>query len=85
MTQKTSSCKSNWYLRVYAESVGRPQEKLRQLVFNDTIHKFQDLCNLGGDMSEEEILEGLLMLSTVKLSYDTQSYKIIDADVINIY
>ena len=44
----------------------------------------QDLCNFVGDTSEEEILEGLLMLSYVKLSYDTRSYKILDVDVINV-
>ena len=75
VAQKTSSCKSNWYLRVYAESIGRLQEKLCLSVFNNTIHKFQDLCNFK--------FQGLLMFSTVKFSYDTQSYRIIDVDVIN--
>ena len=35
-------------------------------------------------MSEEEILESLLMLISVELSYDTQSYKTVDVDIVNV-
>ena len=65
MSQKPSSCKSKWSLRLYVESVGSPQEKLRLSVFNDMMHKFQDVCGLDDDMSEEKIVEAILLLSTV--------------------
>ena len=84
MAQNPSRCKSQWFLRMYAEGVGQPQEKVRLSVFNNMVYKLQNYCKRPSTMSEDQLVEGILMLGSVNLTYDSQNNKLIDIEVLNI-
>ena len=82
MAQNPSRCKGQWFLQIYAEGVG--QEKVRLSVFNNMVYKLQNDCKLPSTMSEDQLVERILMLGSVNLTYDSQNNKLIDIEVLNI-
>ena len=84
MAQNPSRCKGQWFLQIYAEGVGQPQEKVRLSVFNNMVYKLQNYCKLPSTMSEDQLVERILMLGSVNLTYDSQNNKLIDIEVLNI-
>ena len=67
-----------WYMRIYVQGNGDTQQKLRLSVFNDGVKKFQILCNLLETPSEENLIESILELDTLTITYDSQTNKLID-------
>ena len=67
MSQNPSRCKGWWFLRTYAEGVGRPQENVHLSVFSDLLYKLQNYCELPSTMSEDQLVEGILMSGSVNL------------------
>lgn len=84
MAQNPSRCKGQWFLRIYAEGVGQPQEKVRLSVFNNIVYKLQNYCKLSSTMSDDQLVEGILMLGSVNLTYDSQNNKLIDVEVVDV-
>jgi hypothetical protein len=84
MSQKPGACKMQWYIRIYFEKVGVPEQRLRLTAFNDVSNKLLAICDLPQTSSEEELTEGILELDSVFISYDEQTNKLIDIDVIDI-
>jgi hypothetical protein len=88
---KTAKCpkspghaKEEWYVRIYFEKVGVPEQRLRLTAFNDVSIKLLAICDLPQASSEEELTEGILELDSVFIPYDEQTNKLIDIDVIDI-
>lgn len=79
MMQKTGACKSQWFLRIYVQS-STEQQKIRLSMYNDLVHKLFNICSVAETSPEEEIVESILELSTVKLSYDSQTLKLTDIE-----
>jgi hypothetical protein len=62
-----------WYVRIYFEKVGVPEQKLSLTAFNDVSNKLLAICHLRKTSSEEELTEGILELQSVFISYDEQT------------
>lgn len=84
MSQKLGTCKSQWYARIYFEKVGVPAQRLRLTAFNDVSSKLLAICGLSQTSSEQELTEGVLEMNSVKITYDEQTNKLIDIDVVDI-
>lgn len=84
LSQKTSKCNTNWFLKVYFESSNQPKEKLRLLIYNDVATKLFSLCNLEPEPSNDEVMQGVLQMTDIKVFFDMQSKKIIDIEPLNI-
>ena len=84
MSQKSSRCNTQWYLRIYVEVNADPQKKLRLSVFNDAVKKLQNLCKLVEMPSEESLIESILELDTLMITYDCQTNKLIDVELLDI-
>ena len=81
MVQKATSCKVQWYLRLFIEI---SEQKLRLTSFNDTANKLLNICDLAPTATPEEFIEHLLDLDVLLMSYDVQTNKIINVDIISI-
>ena len=58
---------------------------LSAIVFNEPFNKLMKICHINPSITTDvEILENLLELEMVKLSYDTQNNKLINIEVIHI-
>ena len=84
MSQKSSRCNTQWYLRIYVEVNADPQKKLRLSVFNDAVKKLQNQCKLVETPSEESLIESILELDTLMITYDCQTNKLIDVELLDI-
>ena len=62
MSQKPGACKMQWYVRIYFEKVGVPEQRLRLTAFNDVSIKLLAICGLPQTSSEEELTESILEL-----------------------
>ena len=61
-----------------------PVQRLRLTAFNDVSGKLLTICGLLQTSSEQELAESILELNSVKITYDEQTNKLIDIDVIDI-
>ena len=84
LSQKTSKCTTEWFLRICVETTSRPVENIRLSLYNDVATKLFSLCKLEGEPTDDEIMESILELDKVKILYDTQSHKLIDIELIDI-
>ena len=84
LSQKTSMCTTQWFLRICAETKCRPVENIRLTLYNDVATKLFGLCKLEGELTEDNIIESILELDDVTILYDTQSHKLIDIECIDI-
>ena len=85
MSQKSNTCKIQWSLRLYVENQEQGKTKVNLSVYGQQIvSKLFALSGLHEEATEDEVLEKLLDIDIAKLSYDTQSYKLIDIDPIKI-
>ena len=84
LSQKTSKCSTQWFLRLYVETTSRPVENIRLTLYNDVANKLFTLCNLEGEPTEDQIIESILELDDMKIVYDAQSHKLIDIELIDI-
>ena len=66
---------AKWYRRL---------QKLRLTSFNDTANKLLNICDLAPTATPEEFIEHLLDLDVLLMSYDVQTNKIINVDIISI-
>ena len=63
----------------------QPDNKIRLSVLNEVFNNLMEICQINPSITtDDEILEKLLELDLVKLSYDTQNSKLINIDVIVI-
>jgi hypothetical protein len=85
MCQKPEACRIQWQARIYFEKVGVPEQKLRLTAFNDVSNKLLAICDLPQTAEEDELNEGILELGSVCISYDEQTNKLIDIDVVDIW
>ncbi|CAB4010128.1 Hypothetical predicted protein [Paramuricea clavata] len=84
MVQKARSCKVQWYLRLYIEVNGNSQQRLRLTAFNDTANKLLRIGNLAPTATHEEFTQCMLNLDPLFISYDIQTNKLINVDIIDI-
>ena len=82
---KLTRCNLHWSLKLYAQESSKPDHKLRLSVYNDVFVKLMDICSVNtSSTSDDEIIERILDLELVKLSFDSQSNKLIDIQVVHI-
>ena len=62
----------------------QPHNKVRVSVYNDVFSKILGICSLLAASTDEEIIEKILDLELVKVSYDSQNNKVIDIDQIKV-
>lgn len=55
LTQKSSKCRTQWFLRIYVETVSSPVENIRLTLYNDVAVKLFTLCKLGGEPTDDAI------------------------------
>lgn len=84
MTMKLNCCKLQCTLKLYIQETSNPHNRVRVSVYNDVFSKVLGICNLLAASTDEEIIENILDLELVKVSYDTQSNKVIDIDQVKI-
>ena len=84
MTIKLNCCKLQCTLKLYIQETSTPHNRVRVSVYNDVFSKVLGICNLLAASTDEEIIENNLALELVKVSYDTQSNKVIDIDQVKI-
>lgn len=84
LSQKTSKCSTQWFLRIYVETTSGPVENIRLTLYNDVAIKLFTLCKLKGEPTDDEIMTSILELDDMKILYDTQSYKLIDIELIDV-
>ena len=88
---KTAKCpkslehaKVNGMQEAILKKVGVPAQRLHLTAFNDVSSKLLTICGLLQTSSEQELTESILELNSVKITYDEQTNKLIDIDVIDI-
>ena len=59
-------------------------ENIRLTLYNDVAIKLFTLCKLKGEPTDDEIMTSILELDDMKILYDTQSYKLIDIELIDV-
>lgn len=84
MTMKLNCCKLQCTLKLYIQETSNPHNKVRVSVYNDVFSKLLGICNLLAALTDEEIIEKILDLELVKVSYDSQNNKVIDIDQIKV-
>ena len=63
----------------------KPDNKIRFSVFSEVFNKLMDICQINLSITTDDwILENVLELDLLRLSYDTQNNKLINIDVIHI-
>ena len=73
MTMKMACCNIQWSLKLYVQEENKPDDKIRLSVFNKGFNKLMEICQINPSITTDfEILENLLELELVKLSYDTE-------------
>ena len=85
MSQKASLCPVHWSFRLFVQQDGKPEVKLSLNVFKQqVVKKIFSLNNLTDDTSEDQLIESLLEVDVVKITYDAQSKQVIDIESVNI-
>ena len=85
MKMKLTRCNLQWSLKLYVQESSKPDNKLRLSVFNDVFIRLMDICSVDtSSTSDDEIIEKILDLELVKLSFDSQNNKLINIQVIHI-
>ena len=74
MSQKTSNCNVQWFLHIYMQSSTPPKQKISLTLYNDVVNKIFTTFNLTDTSSEGKLMESILELNEVKLSYDTKKF-----------
>ena len=70
-------------LKLYAQA-DKPN-KIRFALFNEVFNKLMDICQINLPITTDDlILENVLELDLLRLSYDTKNNKQINIDVIHI-
>ena len=83
--QKSTACNVQWSHRLYVENQEERNTKINLNIRGQQIvSKLFALSGLHEEAEEDEVLETLLDIDMAKLSYDTQSHKLIDIDPIKI-
>ena len=63
----------------------KPDNKIRFSVFSEVFNKLMDICQINLSITTDDwILENVLELDLLRLSYDTQNNKLTNIDVIHI-
>ena len=85
MKMKLTGCNLQWSLKLYVQESNKPDHKLRLSVYNDIFVKLMEICSINTSCtSDDEIIESILDLELVKLSFDSQNNKIINIEVLHI-
>ena len=72
-------------MRYFFQESNKPDHKLRLSVYNDIFVKLMEICSINTSCtSDDEIIESILDLELVKLSFDSQNNKIINIEVLHI-
>lgn len=82
MTQKSTNCSVKWTLRIHVQDSNQPRQKLQLHVYPDAVPKLFSIC--ANETTEDEIMETVLNLDTVKVCFGTQTRKLVDNEKINI-
>ena len=84
MTMKMTRCKVQCSLKLSVQA-HKPDNKIRFSVFSEVFNKLMDICQINLSITTDDwILENVLELDLLRLSYDTQNNKLINIDVILI-
>ena len=83
MSQKSSTCHVQWSLKLYVQDCAEP--KLHLYVYGEqVVKKLFTVSGIHETSSEDNVLEKLFDIDTAKLSFDTQSNKVVDIDPIEV-
>ena len=84
MMMKTSSCESQWFLKVLFQNTHNINDKLALTLFHPEVHKLAVLVpsnNLDITSEEELILDLLDIESSLCITYDTASNKLMEVSL----
>ena len=85
MSQKLTACNMQWSFRILVQDQVDPKQKINLNVYGHLIvEKLFTICHITEAASEDEAVEALFNTELLKLSFHTQSYKLIDIDPIYI-
>lgn len=81
MTQKLTSCRSQWFLKLIVESDEYPDESICLSVFNRLVTKLVSLSTDVIDIrfaGQDDLVKCVLNIDKVKITYDPAENKLID-------
>ena len=85
MSQKSSTCHVQRSLKLYVQDCAEPKQKLHLYVYGEqVVKKLFTVSGIHETSSEDNVLEKLFDIDTAKLSFDTQSNKVVDIDPIEV-
>ena len=85
MSQKLTACSLQWTFRILVQTEDTPKQKVNLNVYGQQIvQKLFTMCEITETASEDEAVEAILNTELLKLTFDTQSRKLIEVDAIYI-
>ena len=84
--QKLSACGTTYYMKIYLQPVENPSQKFLLTAYDHIVRKLESQCPIAFSLcSDEEIIEAILELNELDITFDNIENKILNVHQVTTY